>query len=58
MSALHQIFGGVRHIVAEVVETKFVVSSIGNICIVSTAAGFGVRLVVVNTIHTQTVELK
>ena len=53
---LHQILGIRCHIVAQVVETELVVRSERNVGQIGTTAGVAVGLMLVDTVHTQTVE--
>ncbi len=55
--ALHKFVGADCHIVAKIIETKFVVGSVGDVGLVCTAAGFGVWLVFVDAVNFQAVEL-
>ena len=55
--ALHKVLLAERHIVTQIVETEFVVGSESDVAGVGTAAGIGIRLMLVNAIHTQSVEL-
>ena len=57
MLALHEVTRTVCHVVAQVVETELVVRTEGDVCHVCLAAGVGVGLMLVDTVHTQTVEL-
>ena len=54
--ALYQVVRADRHIVAQVVETEFVVRTECDICIVSRTTGIGVRLVFVDTVNGKPVE--
>ena len=54
--ALYQVFRADSHVVAQIVETEFVVRTEGDICEISLAACVGVGLVLVDAIHAQTVE--
>ncbi len=54
--ALYQVVRADRHIVAQVVETEFVVRTERDVGIVSGTAGVGVRLVLVDTVYRQSVE--
>jgi len=57
MLALYQILRAACHVVAQVVETKFIVGTESNICQISTTTGIRVRLMLVDTIHAQAMEL-
>ena len=54
---LYQVAGFDGHVVAQVVETEFVVGTEGDVAVVSAAAFVGVGLVLVDAIHGQAVEL-
>ena len=56
MLALNQVLWASCHIVAQVVETKLVIGTKGNIGHICIATSNRVGLVLVNTIYTQTVE--
>ncbi len=56
MHALYQVERRAGHIVTQVVETEFIVRTECNIGVICITTGFGVRLVLVDTIHRQTVE--
>ena len=56
MSALHQVHWACRHIITQVVKTKLVVSTKGNIACIRTATLIGVWFVLINTIYGQTME--
>ena len=49
--ALHHFGGGMHHIIAEIIETKFVVGTVSNIGQIGLATGFGIRLVFIDTIY-------
>ena len=51
MHALHEVLGTHCHVVAQVVETKFVVCTVCNIGLVRTATRFRVGLMLVDTIY-------
>ena len=55
--ALHEVGGAYSHIVAEVVETEFVVCSEGDIGLISLAALLRVRAVLVDAVDAEAVEL-
>ena len=55
--ALYQLVRTDCHIVAQVVETKLVVGSVGDIGLICTTTGFGVWLVFVDAVNFQAVEL-
>ena len=55
---LHQVFGGMGHIVTEVVKTKFIVGSISNIRQVGIASLGAIGLVFVDAIDPEPVEFK
>ena len=54
--ALHEILGTHCHIVAQVVETEFIVCTIRDVGLVSTTARFGIGLVLIDTVHRKFVE--
>ena len=56
MLTLYEVFRADSHIVAQVVETEFVVRTESNVGKISLTACVGVGLVSVDTIHAQTVE--
>ena len=56
--ALHQVFRTARHVIAEIIETEFVVGSVGDICFVGLAALGRIRLVVVDAINGQAEEFE
>ncbi len=47
-----------NHIITQVVETKFVVGSIGNICLISFPSFIRIRIIKINTINSQSMEIK
>src|SRR5690606_31066197 len=51
MLALYQLFGSVHHVIAQVVETEFIVCSISDICEVCLPSFVGVRLMFVDTVY-------
>ena len=55
--ALHEGRGGMRHVVAQVVEAEFVVGAVGDIGHVGVAAIGAVGLVLVDAVHPHAVEL-
>ena len=57
VSALHELGGFARHVVAQVVKTEFVVGSEGNVGQVGLAARFGVGAVLVDAVDAQAVKL-
>ena len=57
MLALHEIGRAHGHIVAQIVETELVVRTEGDVRVVSTTTSFTVRLVLVDAVYAQTVEL-
>ena len=57
-AGLNAIFIAARHVVAQVIKTKFVVGSVGNITVIGSATVFRIWLMLVNTINGQTVEVK
>src|SRR5258708_20530277 len=58
MTALHQLLRIASHIVAQVIETKFIVGSINNISAVCRFPFFGIWLVLIDTIHIQPMKLE
>ena len=54
--ALHEVFRTDGHVVAQVIETEFVVGTEGDVGQVGTAAGIGVGLVFVDAVHAQAME--
>ncbi len=46
------------HVIAQVVESEFVVGTVGDVGIVCLSPGFGIGLMLVNTVHRKTVKLK
>ena len=56
MLALNQVFRADGHVVTQVVETEFIVRTESDVGHVSTATGCRVGLVLVDTVHTQTME--
>ena len=54
--ALYQVVRADRHIVTQVVETEFVVRTERDVGIVSSTAGVGVRLMLVDTVYRQSVK--
>ena len=56
MLALHQVSRILSHIVAQVVKAKLIVRTESDVSLISIAASHTIRLMLVNTIHTQTVE--
>ena len=57
MLTLNQIFRVSSHIVTQIIETEFIVRTKGNISQISFTTGIGVRLMLIDTINTQSVEL-
>ena len=51
--ALHHLIRGVYHIIAEIIKAEFIISTVGDVCIICIAAGIAVRLVLIYTIHAQ-----
>ena len=56
MGALHKVGWRNRHIVTQIVETELIVGTKGNISLISLTTRFGVGLVLVDTVDTQTME--
>ena len=56
MLALYKIFRADSHIITQVVETKFVIGTECDICHVSTATCFRIRLMLIDTVYTQAME--
>ena len=56
MLTLYKVLRTDGHVVTQVVETKFVVGTEGDICEIGLTTGLAVRLVLVNAIYAQTVE--
>ena len=56
MLALYEILGTRGHVVTQVVEAKFVVGPESNVCIVGRTSLRGVGLMLVNAVHTETME--
>ena len=57
MLALHEVFLGGGHVVAEVVETELVVGTESDVAVICPAALVGVGFVLVDAIHAESVEL-
>ena len=57
MFALHEIGRAHGHVVAQIVETELIVRTESDVGVVSTATRFAVRLVFVDAVYAQTVEL-
>ena len=57
MGTLHEIGRRCGHIVTQVVETKLVVSTEGDVSLIGATTSFGVWLMLIDTVDTQTVEL-
>ena len=55
--ALHQLLRPIRHVVPQVVESKFVVGAKRDVALVGFPARLAVGLVLVDTVHGQTMEL-
>ena len=53
---LYQILGMNRHVIAQIIETEFVIRTESNIRHISLTAFRRIRLMLINTIHRQTVE--
>ncbi len=58
MQPLHLLFRRAHHVVAQVIETKFIVGAVGDIGLVSSSALLRVRLVLINAINPHFVELQ
>ena len=58
MRTLYKFVRGMCHIVTKIVETKFVIGTIGNIGSIGHATTRRVRLVVINTFYLKSMELK
>ena len=58
MLALHEFIRCPRHIVAQVVKTKFVVGTVGEVSFVGIAARQRIGLMAVDAVHAHAVELK
>ena len=56
MAALYKVFGAHGHIVAQVVETKFIVRTKGDVCLVGAATALRVGLMLVDAVNRQTME--
>ena len=56
MGALHEVFGTDGHIVAQVVEAKFIVRTKGNVGTIGTTTSFAVGPMLVDAVYTETVE--
>ena len=56
VGTLHEVFGTDGHIVAQVVETKFIVRTKGDVGTVGTATSFAVGPMLVDAVDTKTVE--
>ena len=55
---LYDFLGVAAHVVPKVIEAEFIVRTVGNVRIVCTASFFRVRLVLIDAIDAQTVELE
>ena len=56
MGTLHEVGRRDGHVVTQVVEAELIVRSEGDICLIRLTTGLGVRLVLVDTIYTETME--
>ena len=56
VATLHEVFGAGRHVVAQVVEPKFIVRPEGDVCVVGGTALRSIGAVLVDTVDTQTME--
>ena len=56
MGTLHEVFGTDGHIIAQVVEAKFIVRTKGNVGTIGTTTSFAVGTVLVDAVDTKTVE--
>ena len=56
MHTLHQILRILCHIIAQVVETKLIVGTKGDICHICFAASLAIRLMFVNTVDAHAME--
>ena len=57
MSSLYEVGGRDGHIVAQIVETKLIVRSEGDVSLIGTAASLAVGLMLVDTVDREAVEL-
>ena len=58
MFPLHQFIDAPRHVITQVIETKFIVGSVGDIGVIGFSALICVWFVFINTIDAQSMELK
>src|ERR1700761_6402107 len=56
--ALYHLIRRMHHIVTQIIETEFIIGTIGNVCTISLPARLAVRLVFVDTIHRKTQPLE
>ena len=56
MLALHEIVFGCGHVITQIIEAEFVVSTEGDVAVVGLLAVFGVGLMLVDTVHAEAVE--
>ena len=47
-----------RHVISQIIKTKFIICSVGNVRIIRFFSSFRIGLVVIDTIYSQTVKLE